>query len=88
VGFAVDEVVLWQVLSGYFGFLANSHSTDCFTLFIITIIRGWYNMSITGRSAKWAVSPQETKKPECEVMESTTIYMTQYGTAQKPLANP
>jgi hypothetical protein len=34
VGFVVDKVALVQVLSGYFGFPATSHSTDCSTLII------------------------------------------------------
>jgi hypothetical protein len=33
VGFVVDEVELGQIFSEYFGFPANSHSTDC-SLFI------------------------------------------------------
>jgi hypothetical protein len=38
MGFVVDKVALGQVFSEYFGFLANSHSTDCSTLIII---RDW-----------------------------------------------
>jgi hypothetical protein len=34
VGFVVDKVVLGKVFSDYFGFHANSQSTDCFTLII------------------------------------------------------
>jgi hypothetical protein len=35
--FVVDKVALGQVFSEYFGFPANSHSTDC-SIFIIIII--------------------------------------------------
>jgi hypothetical protein len=35
VGFVVDKVTLGQVLFETFGFLANSHSTDCSTLIIV-----------------------------------------------------
>jgi hypothetical protein len=34
VGFVVDKVALGQVFSEYFGFPANSHSTDYSTLII------------------------------------------------------
>jgi hypothetical protein len=34
MGFVVEKVELEQVLSEYFGFPANSHSTDCSTLTI------------------------------------------------------
>jgi hypothetical protein len=36
VGFVVDKVAVGQVFSEYFGFPANSHSTDCSTIIIIT----------------------------------------------------
>jgi hypothetical protein len=34
VGFLLDKMALGQVFSEYFGFLVNSHSTDCSTLII------------------------------------------------------
>jgi hypothetical protein len=34
VGFVADKVALGQVFFVYFGFPANSHSTDCSTLII------------------------------------------------------
>jgi hypothetical protein len=37
VRFVVDKVALGQVFSEYFGFPANSHSTDCSTVIIIII---------------------------------------------------
>jgi hypothetical protein len=40
--FVVDKVALGQVLSEYFGFPANLHSTDCSTI-TLTIIWGLYN---------------------------------------------
>jgi hypothetical protein len=35
VGFVVNKVALGQVFSEYFGFPANTHSTDCSTVIII-----------------------------------------------------
>jgi hypothetical protein len=34
MGFVVDKVALGQVFSEYFGFPANSHSTDCSAIII------------------------------------------------------
>jgi hypothetical protein len=47
VGFVVDKAALGQVFSEYFGFPCHNHSTN-FT--IITIIRGWHNRLIGGRT--------------------------------------
>jgi hypothetical protein len=35
VGFVVNKVALEQILTEYFGFPCQSHSTDCSTLIII-----------------------------------------------------
>jgi hypothetical protein len=50
VVFVVDKVALGQVLSEYYGFLANQGSTN---FSIIIINRGWHNMPIGGLSAEW-----------------------------------
>jgi hypothetical protein len=59
VGFVVDKAAVGQVLSEYFGFPANHHSTN-FSIIIIT--RGWHNRPIGGRSAEWT---QLDSIPQC-----------------------
>jgi hypothetical protein len=48
VGFLVDKMALGHVLSEYFGFPANLHATNFFTI-PSPIIRGWYNRPVSGR---------------------------------------
>jgi hypothetical protein len=50
VGFVVDKVALGQVSSEYFVSPVNLHSTNSS---IITITRGRYNRSFSGRRAEW-----------------------------------
>jgi hypothetical protein len=52
VGFVVDNVALGHVFFEYFGFPANSHSTDC-SPHSSSIIRGWYTRPVSGRRTKW-----------------------------------
>jgi hypothetical protein len=64
----MDKVALGQVLSEYFGFPANSHTTDCST--IIIIIWGWYNRPNNDRGTKWTQSHPmrkyiNKKSPDC-----------------------
>jgi hypothetical protein len=47
VGIVVDKVAVGQVFSEYSVSHANLHSTNYSTI-TITIIRGWYNMPVSG----------------------------------------
>jgi hypothetical protein len=62
VGFVVDKTALEHVLSEYWSFPANSHSTDCFTLIIHHPGLVQYQIVADVPSGPSLAPPKETKK--------------------------
>jgi hypothetical protein len=75
VGFVVDEVVLRQVFSEYFGFLCQSS----FHQLLLTLIRGWHNRPISGLSTKWTqCHPTARNKDKLKLYESCKTASNNY----------
>jgi hypothetical protein len=72
VGFVVDKMALGQVFSEYFGFPANLHSTNCFTITLIYHL-GLYNRPEVAE-VPGDVSPTPPKKKHISKKARPAVY--------------